>query len=300
MRSLLSLFFLFTWAVPIFGQQPPNSLDWKALQSLVEGFNIHDGPNCHNATMIAKGYSAIVSQTSDEELKYYLWNFCSPVNEPPIPGDIFVKTVGAEHEIEHSAVYVGNGKIFEKPSLAGIKGRFSQSPPGVFQGDVKFESTYAIREIEKSEYFNIGKELRRVYRCQPLTEIKSKTAAFERLTDFQVIQEAKRIFANLAFETNPINPDNYQNLPSKIETLSNVLDKLSGREDKDVFLYANAASVWINFANMRAEFTYGYTQPAPLENEYNRLNTSMNSLADRLRATRKNPEMLFILGEPQK
>jgi hypothetical protein len=299
MRSRFAVIALLTWAMPIFAQQSSNSLDWNAIHALMGRFNLHDGPNCYNAAMIAKGYSTIISQTSDEELKYYLWNFCHRVSGQPAVGDILVKTVGAEHEVEHAAVYVGNGRIFEKPSFGGMIGIFAQSPPGVFQGDIKVESTYAIRKIEESGYFRKEHEPHRLYRCLPLTDIKAKTAVFERRIEFQIIQTAKQTFSNLAFDPGPVSPQNYQNLPNKIETISTMLNQLSGREKKDVFLYANAASIWINFSNMETEFSYAYTKPEPMKNEYSRFTTSMRSLADRIRAAQKGPEILLILGEPR-
>jgi hypothetical protein len=298
MRSRFALIVLLTWAVTIFAQQPSDSLDWNAIHALVGRFNLHDGPNCYNATMIAKGYSHIISQTADEELKYYLWNFCRRVNGPPIVGDILVKTDGREQDLEHAAAYVGNGRIFEKPGFGGMIGSFAQSPPGVFQGDVKSESTYAIRKIEESDYFRKEKEPHRLYRCRPLADIKAKMDVLKRQTEFQIIQTAKQTFSDLAFEPGPIRPENYQQLPSKIEAISTMLNQLSGRQEKDVFLYANAASVWINFANMTTEFTYDYTKSAPMKEEYNRFTASMMSLANRIRVARKGPEISFIMGEP--
>jgi hypothetical protein len=282
--------------VPIFAQQPSNSLDWDAIHALDGRFNFHDGPNCYNATMIAKGYSTIISQTSDEELKYYLWNFCHRADDPPMVGDILVKTTGAEHEVEHAAAYVGNGKIFEKPGFAGTNGSFARLPPGVFQGDVKFESTYAIRKIEESTYFRNGKENHSLYRCQPLTDVRAKTAGLERLIEFQIIQMVKRMFSNLAFDPGSIHPENTRSLGKEIETVSAIVNQLPGKEEKDLFLYVNAASLWINLGNMRMELPHDPRQPAPLAKEFDRLTSSMNSLADRIRNSRKSPEILFILG----
>jgi hypothetical protein len=249
--------------------------------------------------MIAKGYSTIISQTADEELKYYLWNFCERVKGEPIVGDILVKTVGPEQDLEHAAVYVGDNKIFEKYGFGGMNGIFSKYPPGVFDGDVKVESTYAIRKIEESNYFRKQKRFRRLYRCQPLADIKAQRAELEQLVEFQIIQRAKQTFSNLAFDPAAVRIENYGDLPNKIETISTKLDQLSGQEKKDVFLYAHAASVWINLSNTQAEFSSGYTNPAPMEKEYKHLTTSITSLAARIRAAQKSPDILFIMGAPQ-
>mgnify|MGYP001402472567 CR=1 FL=1 len=137
-----------------------SGINWKAIRTLNGVFALHDGPNCYNSTLIAKGYTQIISQTGDEELKYYLWTFCDRENGPPKVGDIIVKTVGAESEIEHAATYIGSGKIFEKLSSAGIDGYFAHSPPGVFHGNLLLSSQYTIRKIKDSSYFTILAEER--------------------------------------------------------------------------------------------------------------------------------------------
>ena len=94
MRALF-LLTIFLSTTPLLADQMQESgINWKAIRTLNGVFALHDGPNCYNSTLIAKGYTQIISQTGDEELKYYLWTFCDRENGPPKVGDIIVKTVG--------------------------------------------------------------------------------------------------------------------------------------------------------------------------------------------------------------
>jgi hypothetical protein len=65
--------------------------------------------------------------------------------------------------------------------------------------------------------------------------------------------------------------------------------------------YKRRNTVWlIKLACGQANALLGYTKPEPIKNEYSHFTTSMRSLADRIRAAQTGPEILFILGEPQR
>ena len=292
-RILLTLIFI---ATPLAWAEMTGGLDWAAIRSLEGRRTLHDGPNCYNSTMIAKGYDSIVSQTSDEELKFYLAKYCRKVPRASVPGEILVKFVDVEHQTEHSAVYVGEGKIFEKSGIAGLQGHFSKLEPGIFTGDLNFDSVYAIRKIDESEYFKTGEETL-VYRCLPAGDVNQQTKIFKQSAEFQVITEAKQVFAKLAFDQNPGALESYENIGAKIQAVTAMINNLRGVDEKDLFLYAHATSVWINFANTREEYRIDYEKPLPLKPEFERMTSAMDLLAQRLRDSRKDPQTHYIVGD---
>ncbi len=270
-----------------------SGINWKAIRTLNGVFALHDGPNCYNSTLIAKGYTQIISQTGDEELKYYLWTFCDRENGPPKVGDIIVKTVGAESEIEHAATYIGSGKIFEKLSSAGIDGYFAHSPPGVFHGNLLLSSQYTIRKIKDSSYFKDELESIRIYRCQPALKVRKKTDRFRSSPDFRMLRLTKQMLSDLAFNKDPGNLEEYKTLSDKIHSIAGLLDHLSGYGEKDLFLYVNAASIWIHILNMQREFD---SQNIPTSASYNQLTDSLKSLSERIRSAQDSDKINFILG----
>lgn len=285
-----------------FAKEP--SLNWKAIRYLQDRNTFYDGPNCYNATMVAKGWTTIVSQTADEELKYYLWHFCKRINERPIEGDILVQTTGDDKQTEHAAAYLGRGRIFEKLSFLGLLGKFAHSKRiGVYDGNLKRESTYEIRKIKGSDYF---KENRLDYRCESLSNIQTKLAVFQNSPEFATLQEAKMLMSKLSFSRTPKARLEFKELPKAIERVSDLLDSLSGETDKDLFLYSNAESINSHFYNLldglriMPKEMYGPNGNMPkldYEAENNRLQMSMRCLVARIRKARPGPETNYIVRD---
>lgn len=279
-----------------------NSIDWKAIDSLKNRSTFQDGPNCYNAAFLAKGWTKIVSQTADEELKYYLWNFCELTETEPTPGDIFVDTVGRPQDIEHAVTYLGKGMIFEKPSTVGLLGRFAHAKEiGIFHGDLEKESTYAIRSLEDSDYFKEGKL---VYRCQPHSQIEKSLSPLQHLPQYPAFLDAKELLSKLSFSTSPQSTKEFKELPIAVTKVVDILDRLRGISDDDLFLYANAESVFAHFYNFQdgllkvPKVVSGDAYPKRAFRELtDRMSMSLRCLVERIRKARPGPETDYIVRD---
>lgn len=84
----------------------------------------HDGPNCFNAALAAKGIVKRLVYIDSVEMLFYLENYCRPISKP-VFGDIL--TVKRENTLEHAAISLNSGRIFEKHSTSGTFGLYSSS-----------------------------------------------------------------------------------------------------------------------------------------------------------------------------
>lgn len=277
-------------------------LNWDAIRALVGRKTHQDGPNCYNATFLAKGWTSVIAQTSDEEFKYYLWHFCEPVKDDLRAGDIFVQTAGPDRDTEHGAVFLGDGMLFEKPSIAGLYGGFAWAKKiGTFEGDLEREATYAIRKTGDSDYFH---ETRNDYRCLPQTEVRRRLATFYRLREFAQIQKTKKLLSKLSFMRFPKKSEEFKRLPAEIDNLSRLLEKLKGDNDQDLFLYANAESIAVHVFNfvdglrrIPKEANEKEIKTRAYQKQLNRLDMSMRCFVERIRKARSNPETDFIVRQ---
>lgn len=275
-------------------------LNWKAIRSLEGRQTLQDGPNCYNATFIAKGWTSIIAQTSDEEMKYYLWHFCESVKDDLRPGDILVQTLDESQQTEHAAVFVGNGLIFEKPSTSSLYGRIAWAKKiGISDSDVETESTYALRKIEDSMYFKEGRE---DYRCKPLHEIETRLFQYLQHPEFQKILLAKKLMSKLSFVRHPKRTEEFKRLPEMINATSALVEKLSGKSDLDLFLYTNAESLLFNYFNFLdgllrnpAETNEKTYQGRAYSRQVDRLQMAVRCLVDRIHKARPGVETNFIV-----
>lgn len=74
------------------------------------------GPNCWNATMLFHGVTTIVEWTSDTVITKWLKSETDEISGPEEVGDIMCIWEGGC--IQHTAVYVGNGLVWQKYGCA--------------------------------------------------------------------------------------------------------------------------------------------------------------------------------------
>lgn len=93
------------------------------IDNLVGKAPTYPGPSCYTAALLAKGYENVVSFVGVKEIHFFIDNFCKQRTGPMQVGDVLTLSMRDMRKdapyFDHVAVYVGNGKVFEKELWAG-------------------------------------------------------------------------------------------------------------------------------------------------------------------------------------
>lgn len=119
-----------------------------SMQTLLKTISYHDGPNCFNAALVAKGMLNNITYVDAIEYRYFLETQCQQTEEG-VPGGLFsISTAGS---LIHGGILINADSIFEKYSYAGFLGWSSKVQyPNPYLID---EASYKIRPITESRYF---------------------------------------------------------------------------------------------------------------------------------------------------
>lgn len=150
------------------------------------------GADCHNATLIGKGYEDEIVSVSPDHMSFYLKNFCQQSAEAAVAGDIFVVTnrLGL---LEHTALALADGKIFEKESGDGLYKNISHMSP-----------YYQIKDLEDSIYYKnrITQHLMfTTYKCQDAKSVREQLKVCETRADEFGVKKIRQEFQKMMFTT---------------------------------------------------------------------------------------------------
>lgn len=89
-----------------------------SIQRLSKIQSYHVGANCLNAVLAAKGYTDQINYVDDIEFQYYLNRFCKHRPETGAPGQVLAVMI--DDDVDHGAISLGRGRIFDKNSVFGV------------------------------------------------------------------------------------------------------------------------------------------------------------------------------------
>ncbi|MFN3455883.1 MAG: hypothetical protein ACK41T_13090 [Pseudobdellovibrio sp.] len=126
---------------------------------------IHDGPNCFNTVLVAKGYTDTLAYSSESEFNFYIKNFCQEDKNIQItqaPKNTVLTLSTNDKRYIHTALTLNNAKILEKNSLYG-----SNTPAFTFLDPAP--GKYLIHSLKDSYFFTddlYKNQKRSVYVCK--------------------------------------------------------------------------------------------------------------------------------------
>lgn len=147
------------------------------IENLVGIAPSYPGPSCYTAALIAKGYENIVTSVGVKEIHFFIDNFCRKKQGPMRAGDVLTLSMADSQRnppyFDHVAVYLGDGKIFEKELGAG-----TYKPM-----DPKEDPHFHIKPLRDSVWFKHyeadGRVLS-VYQCEEASVVHSQLATCEK------------------------------------------------------------------------------------------------------------------------
>lgn len=201
--------------------------------------SFHDGANCFNAVLAAKGFNDYLSQSSDLELSFYLHNFCKPVVGRAIPGDVLA--VNRESSYEHALIFMGHDLVFEKNSLGGLDGQF----------DDRSDSDYHMKSVRDSSYLSNCHapdcEVQK-FRCAPAAVVRPRMEACYELADHF---GERQIQSDL--ESITLDPRHHVELKistiNKLAQLNENVRSINGTQPCDAYLLAMADGIVSHLLN---------------------------------------------------
>ena len=170
------------------------------IDNLVGKAPSYPGPSCYTAALLAKGYETTVTYVGVKEMRFFIDNFCNPKNGPMQPGDVLTLSMRDSKEkppfLDHVAVYLGDGKIFEKELGAGT---YEPANP-------KEDPHFHIKDLRESIWFKNYEGDGRVlntYLCQEASVVHSRLATCEKRAQDVGVDTVRRALEKTMFMTPP-------------------------------------------------------------------------------------------------
>lgn len=256
------------------------------IDSMLQSQTQHDGANCFNAVMVAKGYDDSIHHTDSSELRYFLEKTCQKRSSgvPNQQGDILI--VLRQGTSEHAALAMDDDKVFEKLGIAGILGKFD---------DRVDSSVYRIKPINEAPYFadcDPSNCVVETYSCPNATVVKQELKVCLDQRDELGLNELDREFQRITFDTNKtvsLSPEGANALNQLVYSLS----QLHGDEPCALYTDVAAFSIFANISNLNSESYVSGQSRIPVS----QLLDALKSLRHRIQAHDKSDLTNAVLKE---
>lgn len=196
--------------------------------------SFHDGSNCLNAVLVAKGIVSKLVYIDSVEMRFFLENYCSSKSSPLISGDILA--VIRENTIEHGALFLDAETIFEKHSTSGFYGQYGNSE----------SNFYKITPKNKSEYFVDDQDVRKIenYSCLSAPKIHNnlkKSCPNQEI--HTLVEKIRTQLQKITLTDNPVIPAT--DIPlAQIKDFGKMISGLSFTDSCAIYSFAVGASTF--------------------------------------------------------
>tara|TARA_B110001454_G_scaffold106457_1_gene100171 strand:- start:5532 stop:6425 length:894 start_codon:yes stop_codon:yes gene_type:complete len=294
MRLISILFFLLSFNLTYAQNHIP-----EKIRLLTQYQSPYDGPNCFNASLVAKGYMNTIQYVDGMEFLFYLDKFCQQQKQNLLSRGNVLVYFGKESYFEdepsnglqilHSSISLGEAQIFEKTSIDGVHSqKLDQADrPG----------RYEVKKINDSPFSgdsgqNNGVKIRLSYACisshivrTQIEKLNSKSA-INRLILFR----SKFNQAILA----PHGPDK-EATKKELDDFIKIVESVKGTSEADLYLAAISKSVLGTVNSFMDEKETNYDQN--LHESLIFLQEATFDLLSRLRKHAKNPRIVKLLNQ---
>lgn len=258
---------------------------WTA-QSLNQYRSEHTGPNCYNATLLAKGYMDQMQYVDGMEFFFYIENFCQLQIKNPLARGNILLALGADLSsvdneavgpvVLHSALSMGNDQLFEKATA--------------------YAGTYEIKKISESLFYGSageenGTTERVSYACVTADKVRAKISRLNADALADKIISFKTKFVKSVFEQRK--GLDKKEVTKEAEELIKLLAARGGRGEADLYVVAIARS-WIGTVESYVKENQAhYDQDTVYSLVF--LKEAVSDLAERIRSQTKSPKTIKFL-----
>ena len=207
----------------------------------------HDGANCFNAALAAKGYEDYLAMNDGIEVRYVLERFCALNEGHARPGDIL--TVLTAGTLDHAAVVIDRDHVFEKNSIAGLNGQF----------DDRADSAYAVKPRANSKFITecAAPDCQiQTYTCAEASEVRRQNARCSAFVSQSGITSLRRMLQEITLngKSRFVLKGDAQ---SDFASITDVLAGLRGDEECALASLVSADSVTGHLLNLNRERSLG-------------------------------------------
>lgn len=256
------------------------------IESLTRTKSDQTGPNCYNATLLAKGFMEQKQYVDGMEFFFYIENFCQRQTKNPLATGNVLVAIGSDLSslnseakgpvVLHSAISMGNDRLFEKANA--------------------FAGTYDIKKVSESLFYGSageenGTSERLSYSCVGVDTVRAKISKLTTDPLVNRIINFKAKFVKAVFEQGK-GFDKHV-VAKESEELTKLLAARPGRGEPDLYLVAVSRSWLGTVESYVKENQASYDQDTIYGLVF--LKESIAELAERIRMQTKNPRILRFL-----
>jgi hypothetical protein len=278
-------------------QAKAQSGSWT-YQSLLSQKVLHDGPNCFNAVLLAKGFMADITYVDTLEFSYYIDNFCRPIQSKKFEEGNILVYLGHEPspfvdesdsmQILHGALSLGHGLIFEKTSNSGSL--FGE------EDDRHKPGQYKIKKIKESAFAlkSSGVRVLKEYVCAGKDQVLARVAALNSDVLARRINALRLKFDNPMAEV--LNFDS-KKIQHQLQDIIESLKERPGIAEYDLYILAVSRSLTGSFGSVLLQ-NDKYADPELMKvlQELEEVNAE---LQERVRQTTKDSKVIRMLDKSQ-
>ncbi len=256
------------------------------VQSLNQYRSEHTGPNCYNATLLAKGYMDQMQYVDGMEFFFYIENFCQLQTQNPLAAGNVLLALGTDlssvdHEavgpvVLHSALSLGDDRLFEKATA--------------------YAGAYETKKISESLFYGSageenGTSARISYACVTADKVRAKISRLNADPLANRIISFKTKFVKSVFEQRK--GLDKKEVTKEGEDLTKLLAARVGRGEADLYLVAIARSWLGTVESYVKENQENYDQDTVYSLVF--LKEAVSDLAERIRRQTKSPKIIKFL-----
>lgn len=258
-----------------------------------EPISFRDGPNCFNAVLVGTGFVKEVTYTDPAELSFYLNKFCKRNDGAEKPGNILLITI--DNYIEHAALSLPSGKIFEKNSSWGKYpdrnvGQQSFGNPAYMDEHLQsrdLSSRYTVKKKEESRYFNrllnplfrgpgIPERKTLSYECPSLDELSLELNRLNHQDQVVAIREINQDIEKVLFSDEKL-PTFSARINLKIKSVIEKIKASKLSSEEELFITTKLISLRVQLG-----FLLGSLVAIPNADDVYKMSTDLQSLIDTL------------------
>lgn len=255
----------------------------KSLNGMV---SFHDGPNCYNAALAAKGYIDELVYTDAIEYRYYLENFCiENTDMTTMSGDLYA--FEKQGFIFHGAMSLGGDKIFEKTSTVGFRSTFRE--------DRHDSSKYQIKDKANSKYFNgsahemkcpDGCIIIKSFSCLEAQNVRQSMSG---LYNNLIVSELAKVRIEIQNKTRSEKLEGFSDISFKLNSLSSQIDLQVEINEEALFILVLGESIIGHLHNLNYEVSFmkHYKSGGPVKSLGSEIMTSVRKFSESLKILHK-------------
>jgi hypothetical protein len=213
----------------------------------------HDGPNCFNAALAAKGILDEIVYSDSSEYLFYIENFCDEsISNKNNSGNLiaFEATEDGKVSLMHGALNLNEFQMLEKNGSTGLANLFSRHPDPIKIIN-KRDSKYVSGNMAD------GVSNIKVFECKDVGYIRKSLS--EMAAHNQTLKEINLAIAEISIIIKSLDVNALKIFSSNIQLIVGNINASEGKSVSDLYSLVRAVSLSIQMAHTLRELDPNYT-----------------------------------------